>query len=262
MGSKYQNNNIDITNQRFGRLVAVKKVGVASWLCKCDCGNEITVFYSNLAHGLQKSCGCLREECKEQFAKSAKKHGDHSTVLYRRYCAIKQRCYNPNNHAYHRYGGRGITMCDEWRNSFEAFRDWAYANGYDENDELTIDRINNNEGYSPENCRFATKKEQSLNRERSVVCEYKGVKYTSWDFATKFGIGTSFVYKRAKAGIPADAILEEWKKSLHLPEYLMTVQEAAVKYGKTEGHIRRMLRDGKLKGERINWKWYVNKEQE
>ena len=262
MGNKRQNSEVDIANQRFGRLVAIKRVKVASWICRCDCGNEIEVTFSNLAHNLQRSCGCWREECKESFGKRATKHGGYGTALYNRYCAIKQRCYNPNNQAYHRYGGRGIGMCDEWRESFDSFRKWAYANGYVEGDNLTIDRIDNNGDYSPSNCRFATMKEQQLNRETSVLCEYNGIKYTSWGFAKEFNITSpTFVSKRLKKGIAPEAILEEWQKSQHLPSYLITIEDAALKYGKTEGHIRRMLREGKLKGERINWKWYVNKEQ-
>ena len=263
MGDNRKNSNIDITGQRFGRLIAIKKEKVALWLCKCDCGNEVVVPYSNLVSGLKKSCGCWWIENKKMFGQQSKKHGGYGTSVYRKYCAIKQRCYNPNNHEYHRYGGRGIKMCDEWLNSFESFRQWAYENGYDENGELTLDRVDNNGDYSPENCRFASRKEQQLNRECALVCEYKGVRYTAWNFAKKFGITSpNFVSKRVKAGINASEILNEWEKSQHLPSYLITVKEASKKYGKTEGHIRRMLRDGKLKGERINWKWYVNKEQD
>lgn len=263
MGNKYKNSNIDISNQKFGQLTAIKKVKTASWLCRCDCGNEIIVPYSNLTRGLQKSCGCLRKESKERFVKAAKKHGDYGTPLYSKYCSIKQRCNNPNNRSYHRYGGRGIKMCEEWEISYEAFKRWALANGYAEHNGLTIERIDNNKGYSPENCRFASMQEQALNREITNLCEYGGKQYSAWGFAKEFGITSpTFVSKRLKAGVSPDKILEEWEKTKSLPSYLMTVEEASIKYGKTEGHIRRMLRDGKLKGERINWKWYVNKQQE
>ena len=263
MGSKYLNSEVNLTNQRFGRLTAIKKVNVASWLCKCDCGKEIIAPYSNLTSGLQKSCGCWREECKKEFGNSAKKHGGYGTALYKVYCRIKQRCYNPNATAYHRYGGRGIKMCDEWYYSFDAFRTWANKNGYNERSGLSIDRIDSNGPYSPENCRFATPQEQSLNRYNTVLCTYNGKEYSSWGFAKAFGITSpTFAYKRLKAGVSPEKVLEEWVKSKSLPDYLITVEEAAAKYGKTEGHIRRLLNQGKLKGERINWKWYVNKEQE
>lgn len=258
MGDKYENSNIDITNQRFGRLTAIKKVGIASWMFKCDCGKEIVMPYSDLK--THKSCGCWWKENKETFVKNVSKHGGAGTVLYRRYCQIIQRCYNPNNNAYHRYGGRGIKMCEEWRESFDTFREWAYQNGYE--DGFSIDRIDNDGDYSPENCRFVTAKEQALNREKTVLCEYEGKQCSAFGFAKKYGITSpSFVLKRLKAGVSPEKILEEWNKTKELPSYLMTVEEAALKFGKTEGHIRRMLNQGKLKGERINWRWYVNREQ-
>lgn len=264
MGNKYKNSNIDITNQKFGRLTAIKKVGIASWEFKCDCGNIIVMPYSMLKE--KKSCGCMRDESKKAFAKLATTHGDSGTVLYSRYCAIKQRCYNPNSAGYHRYGGRGIKMCEEWKNSYESFRDWAYQNGYNPKlgrFDCTIDRINNNGDYSPENCRFVTQQEQMINQERTVVVCYKGKKYSSCGFSKAFGITSpSFAYKRFKSGMSPEDVLLEWEKTKTLPPYLITVQEASKKYNKTEGHIRRLLNQGKLKGERINWKWYVNKDQD
>lgn len=263
MGSIYQNSEIDITNQRFGRLTAIKRVGVASWMFKCDCGNIITMPYSQTK--VQKSCGCLWNENKERFAKNARKHGGTGTALYHKYCAIKQRCYNPNNGAYHRYGGRGIEMCAEWKNSFSVFREWAYKNGYNPNVshfECSLDRIDNDKGYSPDNCRFVNHQEQMINQEKTIVVLYNGKKYSSWGFAKEYGITSpSFAYKRFKKGVPPEKVLEEWEKTKQIPKHLITLEEAAKKYGKTEGHIRRMLNQGKLKGERINWKWYVKKEQ-
>lgn len=264
MNKKYLYSKIDITNQRFGRLTAVKKTGISKWLFRCDCGSEIELPYSYILCG-QKSCGCLRKDCKDAFGENAKKHGGSGSNIYQRYCAIKSRCYNQNNHEYHRYGGRGIKMCEEWLNSFESFRDWAYKNGYDPKTAdrtLSIDRIDNDGDYTPENCRFVTAKEQALNKENTIVCEYDGKKYSSWGFAKEYGITSpSFASKRLKAGISPEKILDEWKKTKELPQYLITVKEASLKYGKTEGHIRRMLNQGKLKGERINWKWYVLREQ-
>lgn len=264
MGSKYQNSNIDITNQRFGRLTAIKKVGTARWLCRCDCGNEVEVCYSLLKY--VKSCGCLRKQSKERFAKAAVKHNGYGTPLYQRYCAIKQRCYNPKNHSYKRYGGRGITMCDEWEKSYESFKRWAYNNGYDPNKrglDCSIDRIDNDKGYSPDNCRFANAQEQSLNRSDTNIFEYGGQLYSALSFAKAFGISnTAFVNRRLNHEWKTpQEVLDEWQKTIALPPYLMTLDEAALKYGKTTGHIRRMLNQGKLKGERIGWKWFVNKEQ-
>ena len=136
----------DITGERYGRLTVQHYVGKAPnghsrWLCKCDCGRETIVSRSNLRSGKQVSCGCKR---KEQVGALNRIHGGSHTRLYSIWTNMITRTTNPKGTAYQRYGGRGIKMCPEWRNSFEAFRDWAVASGY--TDDLTIDRINN-DGY-------------------------------------------------------------------------------------------------------------------
>ena len=161
----------DLTNMRFGRLTAIKIVGknkynYSEWLCKCDCGNEKITNVSSLLNGSTKSCGCLQ---KEMAIKSNSTHKKSTTKLYWVWRAIKQRCYNINNKHYHNYGARGITMCDEWRNSFENFYNWSKLNGYNENainKTCTIDRINNDGNYEPNNCRWVDMKVQSNNRRK------------------------------------------------------------------------------------------------
>ena len=159
---------IDIAGQRYGKLVAQeiacvrggKGRQVTYWQCLCDCGETTIVRLAELRAGNTKSCGCLRVES----GKSNRTHGGKGTRLYRIWKGMRSRCLNPNATSFENYGGRGITVCEEWRQSFEAFQQWSLGNGYA--DELTIDRINNDGGYEPGNCRWATWSVQLKNRRK------------------------------------------------------------------------------------------------
>ena len=159
----------DLAGQRFGRLTVIMRQGatpqrLSTWLCRCDCGNECVTCRTCLIAGRTRSCGCLNiERIKERRTT----HKKIKTRLYGVWANMIQRCTNPKHNRYHRYGGRGITVCDEWRNSFQAFYDWAMANGYDENaprGQCTIDRIDNDKGYNPHNCRWVDAKTQRHNQ--------------------------------------------------------------------------------------------------
>lgn len=169
----------DLTGNRFGKLTAVSFAGFHSrgsaartlsmWDCVCDCGNHVVVPTSSLLSGHTRSCGCLQSEV--QSARS-RTHGGANSRLYKEYRNMKSRCNNPSATGYMYYGGRGISVCDEWMESFEAFRDWSLRNGY--SNDLTIDRIDTNGNYSPSNCRWATYGQQARNNRRNRYVHLNG----------------------------------------------------------------------------------------
>lgn len=164
----------DIAGKRFGRLIAITRVnssGYSKWLCKCDCGSEKVILAASLLSGGTKSCGCLSREVATAKGQKTATHGESKTRLYRIWSGMKRRIHNPNCQRYKNYGGRGIRICKEWDESYEAFRDWALKNGYDSEapyGQCTIDRINVDGDYEPDNCRWADMKTQA-NNQRKVV---------------------------------------------------------------------------------------------
>ncbi len=155
---------IDLTGQRFGRLTVVERHGKgtdghALWLCVCECGETTIAASNDLTLGKKKSCGCLRKQINSTIHKT---HGKKNTKLYYVWQRMKQRCHYPKSKDFSFYGGRGITVCEEWKNNFQAFYDWAMSNGYF--DGLTLDRIDVNGNYEPSNCRWVTMKVQCNNR--------------------------------------------------------------------------------------------------
>lgn len=203
----------DRTGERYGRLTVIAMAGKTPsgrtlWRCKCDCGRETVVSGSNLGQGRQVSCGCKR---REQAGKMNFSHGASKTRLYSIWTNMITRTTNPNGTAFHRYGGRGIKMCPEWRRSFEAFQDWALANGY--NEDLTIDRIDNDGDYTPDNCRWITWHEQFNHRSDTRLITYKGETLSIAQWADKLNLPKSALYQRFYSGWPTERALTEGKKT-------------------------------------------------
>lgn len=198
----------DISGQRFGRLVALNIVrrenGKTYWLFQCDCGNKVIIPQSYVSTGDTKSCGCYRKEVAKGNNNSTK-HNKTQTRLYSIWSGIKQRCYNKNKIAYEYYGARGIGVCDEWKSDFMAFYVWALKNGY--KDDLTIDRIDVNGNYKPNNCRWATIKEQNNNMRNNHWINYKGQKLTMSQFAEKYGIPYQIMKNRIRYNWSIDRII-------------------------------------------------------
>lgn len=159
--------SMDLTGNRFGRLTVIErakndKFKHSQWLCECDCGTKIIVSLSHLRTGYTKSCGCLKKEIAKEVHT---KHGKSYDPLYIVWCGMIYRCTNPNHHSYKNYGGRGVSVCDEWKDNPNCFIDWSISHGWKPG--LQLDRINNSEGYRPENCHFVTPRINCNNTRRT-----------------------------------------------------------------------------------------------
>lgn len=195
---------IDITGQKFGRLTVIEmagrsKSGRVLWRCKCDCGNEKIVKGVELRKGCVCSCGCLHKDVMAKVNRQTKTtHGGVHSRLYSIWRGMKKRCYCENSEAYHNYGGRGIKVCDEWKESFENFMKWAMQSGYDA--KLTIDRIDVNGDYTPQNCKWSTTREQQLNKRNNHLLTMNGVTHPISKWAEITGISKNVLLDRTKRG--------------------------------------------------------------
>lgn len=203
---------LDITGQEFGRLEVIEFAGynkhwAVTWKCRCECGNETIVRSDHLRYGKISSCGCLKAEESAKRGRANSKHGMWNTRLYHCWQHMKQRCDGTGNEANRkRYHDRGITICDEWYNSFETFMEWALNNGYKEN--LTLDRINVDGNYEPSNCRWADALTQMNNVTTNRYIEYKDKTMTMAEMAREYGIKYSTLQTRLKRGWSIKRALE------------------------------------------------------
>lgn len=186
----------DLTGKRFGRLVALKRIksepDKTKWLCRCDCGKEIIVFTKNLTRNHTKSCGCYNVE---RAIETNTTHDMCGTRLYKIWQDMKRRCSSPSEKSFKDYGGRGITVCQEWE-EFEPFMKWALTVGY--KDDLTIDRINVNGNYEPDNCKWSTLKEQARNKRNNFMVAYQGRIQPLAAWCEELNLGYDKTYARIK----------------------------------------------------------------
>ena len=203
----------NLVGQRFSRLVVVKrdgsdKWGSATWMCKCDCGNETVIRTTTLRNGGAQSCGCLNLEKAISRCPDNARHKLSRTRLYRVWAGMKSRCYNKNHKDYASYGGRGIKLCDEWLVS-DNFFEWALKNGY--SDDLTIDRIDVNGEYEPSNCRWANTIQQMRNRTITIKVLFDGEEVTLQELSERYNIPYATLYWRYKNNFSQERLIESVK---------------------------------------------------
>lgn len=190
----------DLTGKKFGKLevIGVHDTGSRKtyYVCQCDCGNIKVVRADALISGATKSCGCIKKEQDKTNLTANHSHKMSGTRIYETWQDMKRRCYNKQNARYDRYGGRGITVCDEWLNNFQSFYDWAISNGY--SDDLTIDRIDNDGNYEPSNCRWSTAKEQCNNRGSNINITIGNATKSLMRWCEIFNVDYKKVYARYK----------------------------------------------------------------
>lgn len=199
---------LDLTGQRFGRLVAIEQGEhyrlEIQWICQCDCGRKLLTRGYSLRIGKTKSCGCRLEEIKQ----SSHALGGKQTAEYRAWYAMRQRCNSPNHIGYKHYGERGISVCDRWSD----FGNFLEDMGPKPEQTLSVERLNNSKGYSPDNCKWGTRIEQANNKRNNTVIEFNGARRTISEWSAITGIKKSTLRQRLKRG---------WQ----VPKLLFNIQE-------------------------------------
>lgn len=244
---------VDHSGEKFGEWTIIEKIDTEKYLAKCSCGTEKIVFYNNLKRGLSTNCGCIQnEKCRKRMTT----HGKSKSKIYMVWAGMKRRCYNPNQKSYPDYGGRGIKMCDDWKENFESFYKWSMENGYIEG-EVEIDRIDVNGNYCPENCRWISKKKNMNNKRNNTIVKYRNKNYTLSELADKFDIKEGLIIERLQRGWDIeDAVLPTFAKGdgKFKPLYTevrgenLTLEEIALKYELNLGCVKSRYQKG-LRGE-------------
>lgn len=238
---------VDLTGKKFGRWTVIGEGGRSKhrrilWKCVCECGTEREVVGESLVNGVSKSCGCYNVE---QIIDRSTTHGCTNERLYIIWKNMKSRCYNKNNNAYEYYGGRGIVACDEWKDSFANFREWAISHGY--TDELTIDRIDVNGNYEPSNCRWSTMKEQANNTRRTKYVNYNGKTYSATEFSRITGVKYGKILYILNRGYKMeDALFKERLKDITYNGETHSMKYWADKTGIAQSTLHRRIHAGWL----------------
>lgn len=242
----------DLSGRRFGRLVAVKRVrtqsGIYKWACRCDCGSNVEVRIDGLTSGRAKSCGCFK---RDRVSQTHETHGLSKHPLYKCWVSMWERCTDPENQSYGNYGGRGIKVCDRWADirNFIADMGPKPKGG-------SIDRINNNAGYSPDNCRWADRQTQSRNRRTSRIIDVGGREMCVSEAGEKYGVGLSNLCRRLNSGMSVlDAVTKPQQKRYRhvtINGESMTVPEWSKVTGVLESTIYWRLSHGRTPEEAVS----------
>lgn len=207
-GGLLEKTTSDMTGMRFGNAVVISREGVSSdrhylWKCVCDCGKEFLARGSDLKRGRIISCGCVRER-NLSFGIN-RRHGMKKTRLYSIWRNAKTRCNNSHSPQYRNYGARGISFYEPWRDNFDIFASWAFDNGYSDN--LELDRIDNEKGYSPDNCRWVTRTVNASNKRTNHLINFHGITHTIAEWSRITGVPAATIRSRLNKGLSIEEAL-------------------------------------------------------
>lgn len=258
----------DLTGKTFGLLkVLGRDMGKTDisrscfWICECQCKNKTIVSRktSTLKSGNMSNCGCLNKERLIKQSNNMKKHGKTNDPLFHIWTGMRYRCYSSKSPVFPYYGGRGIRICDEWKDDFMSFYNWAVSSGYEKG--LTIDRIDYDGDYCPDNCRWVTNEQQQQNKSNVPLYEYRGKLFTTGQFE-KFlnGPKRGYVLYRVKRGMTLEQIASELEEQREIEEKYIPLKKYAEENGITVVSAKWRVKTGKLVVR--NWKghYYVRKE--